>query len=89
MVMMMKQLSIAKQIRIQRLQDKNRMVGSSFHTGTDTFKESPRSRALTVAYMEVDRWYAERHSHGDSQYARECIRESIQRLRDLKKEFTQ
>ncbi len=55
-----------------------------FHTGTGSFKETPKIRAFNVQCMEVNRWFADRNSNGDSQYMRECIREAVARLREMK-----
>lgn len=60
-----------------------------FNTGTGNFKEDPNHRAYMCQCMEVRRWFANRHDgfNGGSQHMRECIRESIAKLREMESNF--
>lgn len=59
------------------------------YKGFDTGYGSPFSykgnREILVQMMEVNRWYKARHI-GNAQYNRECIVESIQTLRAMRKD---
>ena len=57
-----------------------------FDTGSGVFKQSTKGRTLICQGMEVQRWFADRHN-GDRQRKRECIRDAIVRLRELKNNF--
>lgn len=68
---------------IRAYRKSGRMFGETFHTGT-SFNETPEGREHTCALMELNRWFRERHHSGDAQRMRECIRESVARLRELR-----
>ncbi|ELP6118985.1 TPA: hypothetical protein I7730_16145 [Vibrio vulnificus] len=77
--------AMSHSIRKSRKQSNNYF---GFDTGTDSFKQSPESRALTCQMMEVSRWFKDRHSsERGSHYMRECIREAVVRLRDMRAQF--
>lgn len=72
-------------IRKSRKQSNNHF---GFDAGTGSFKQSAESRAVTCQMLEVSRWFKERHtSERGSQYMRECIRESVARLREMRGQF--
>ncbi len=50
-----------------------------FHTGIST-NETPLYRQVLNNRLEISRWFRSRHDNNPA-YTRECIRESIQRLR--------
>ncbi len=82
MGLMVGRTTLRKQIRVQRLQNKNNMVGSSFHTGTNSFKESSLSRELWCAHLRIKRSFQNRHD-GDLSLTRECIKEYIEHYREV------
>ncbi len=71
-------------IRKSRKQANNHF---GFDTGSGGFKQSPEGRKLITQTMEVSRWFATRHD-SNSQYSRECIRESIAHLREIQQSFS-
>lgn len=68
---------------IRAYRKSGRMFGETFHTGS-SFHETPEGRKHACAMMEVKRWFRERHQGSDPQFMRECIRESITELRELR-----
>lgn len=58
-----------------------------FDTGYGSPFSSKENREILVQMLEVNRWYKARHL-GDTQYNRECIIESIQTLRAMRKSKT-
>lgn len=73
-------------IRKSRKQSNNHF---GFDVGVGGFKQSTEARELTCQMLEVRRWFKERHnSDRGSQYARECIRESVARLRVMRSQFS-
>lgn len=57
-----------------------------FRLDYSTAKETSEGRMLMLQTMEVTRWYSERHI-GDVKNKRECIKQSVARLRDLRRCF--
>lgn len=49
--------------------------------------EKAMKHSRIIQMLEVNRWHKARHI-GDAQYNRECIVESIQTLRDMRKAKT-
>lgn len=72
-------------IRATRQRTKKR-VQNYFHLCSSSMKETPEGRAIMLNEMEVARWFSIRHE-GDRHYKRDCIRQSIARLRVLKDGF--
>lgn len=66
---------------VRKLKKQSRMY-MGFDTSSGLAKQSPAVREMQCKIMEVKRWFRDRHD-GDSQYNRECIRESISDLRLL------
>jgi hypothetical protein len=61
---------------------------SRMHFGFDVGSgswPSIRSNPLFAAELEVREWFAARHIGGDAQYNRECIRDAISTLRQIRK----
>lgn len=50
---------------------------------TGSWGRNPRQNPYMAALLEVREWFASRH-RGDSQYNRECIRESVAECRKHK-----
>lgn len=66
---------------VRKLKKQSRMY-MGFDASSGLAKPSPAVREMQCKMMEVNRWFKERHD-GDSQYNRECIRESVGDLRLL------
>lgn len=77
----MNHLNKPMRARIRAYRASGRMFGQTFHTGTNA---PETNRALTCAMLEVSRWFAERNRRASPRYARECVRQSIATLRQLR-----
>lgn len=71
-----------KHARNVRKQKKQSRMYMGFDTSSGLAKPSPAVREMQCKMMEVKRWFRDRHD-GDSQYNRDCIRESVADLRLL------
>lgn len=67
---------------IRKVKKQSRMH-FGFDTGTGHFRTNPLTRHFQAQALEVRRWFADRHN-GDHQYVRDCIRESVAKLRIIK-----